>query len=386
VTPILVAREAAPDELATWDARTVDPPGGDVQQSRAWALHRSHTGWRPYHLVLEDGSAALVLGRPKPLLSGRAYVPRGPVSAGADPIVVAGRIAGLAAWARAAGYDTLLVDPEIPTAGGFLDMLEAIGFHSVEEVGPSRHRVAVPIAPGADDDALLAGIAPKTRQQILAAERRGIRIAAYGVQAATARDLDIEMPGGEQGSAVEEAFGRMYTLLATTGERRGFSVASPSAALAWWRSAVESGHLILLESIAPDGAVIGGSLVYRHGGRLTYGHSGDDPELRAAHPGAMGLLLWRALQLAVREGCTELDLGGVDVVRARRPPLPGEPTYGLLRFKQSLGGQWIEQAGAHQKTLRRIRRVVRGVVSPAVGAARALRGAARGRGQPEPTP
>ena len=50
---------------------------------------------------------------------------------------------------------------------------------------------------------------------------------------------------------------------------------------------------------------------------------GDVVALRHAHPGAVHLLLWRALQLAVREGRSELDLGGVDVAGARSEPRPG---------------------------------------------------------------
>jgi lipid II:glycine glycyltransferase (peptidoglycan interpeptide bridge formation enzyme) len=380
-----VVREAAPDELATWDGRTVDPPGGDVQQSRAWAVHRALTGWTPHHLVLDDGSAALVLGRPRAFLAGRAYVPRGPVAAGGDAASVAGRVAALAAWAHDAGYDAILVDPEIPADGGFPAMLAAIGFRSVEEVGPSRHRLAVPITPGARDADLLAGIAPKTRQQILAAERRGIRVSRYDVRAESSGDLDHETPDeAHLGLAAEEAFGRFHALLMTTGERRGFRIGSRSVALAWWRAALEAGHLVLLESIAPDGGVIGGALLYRHGGRLTYGHSGDDPALRVAHPGAMGLLLWRALQIAVREGCHELDLGGVDIAGARRPPLPGEPTYGLLRFKQSLGGRWVEQSGAHERILRPVRHAIAGGVGRAAGAVRSLPGVVRAPGSERP--
>ncbi len=93
--PVLrVLREATPAELASWDARVVDVPGGDVHQSVAWGLQRERAGAQPHHLVLDDGSFALVLGRqPRIFGGGRAYVPRGPVAAGADARAVAGRLA-----------------------------------------------------------------------------------------------------------------------------------------------------------------------------------------------------------------------------------------------------------------------------------------------------
>jgi lipid II:glycine glycyltransferase (peptidoglycan interpeptide bridge formation enzyme) len=61
------------------------------------------------------------------------------------------------------------------------------------------------------------------------------------------------------------------------------------------------------------------------------------------------LLRWRAIQLAVREGCTEMDLGGVDVAGARREPVEGEPMYGLYQHKRSFGGTWVELTGAHER-------------------------------------
>ena len=47
-------RLATADELADWDERTVDAPGGHVYQSRAWAEHRARSGWAADHLVFGD--------------------------------------------------------------------------------------------------------------------------------------------------------------------------------------------------------------------------------------------------------------------------------------------------------------------------------------------
>ncbi len=379
--PIRVHREAATAELEGWDAATVDAPGGDVQQSLAWAAHRERTGWEAHRLVLADGSLALVLGRRWRFLGGgRAYVPKGPVAGGTPPDVVAGRLAGIADWARHAGFDVLVADPEIPAASGFPALLAGIGFRRVEEVGPSRHRVGVAIPAGATDGVLLEGITPKTRQQLLAAERRGVRVVRYDTRAGDDPGPGLEGPApGLLPGAAEEAFARFHALLVATGERRGFRVGSRPVALAWWRAALEAGHLLLLEARGTQDELVTAALFYRHGERLTYSHSGDVAALRSAYPGAMGLLLWRALQLAAREGRVELDLGGVDVRGARREPLPGEPTYGLLRFKQSLGGRWIELTGAHERVLRRPRHAVASGAQQAARAIRALPGAARRR-------
>ncbi len=71
------------------------------------------------------------------------------------------------------------------------------------------------------------------------------------------------------------------------------------------------------------GDVLAGLILYRHGGRLSTVHSGDHAATRAGHPGALHLLRWRAIQLAIREGCSEMDLGGVDVAGARGEPRGG---------------------------------------------------------------
>jgi lipid II:glycine glycyltransferase (peptidoglycan interpeptide bridge formation enzyme) len=47
-----------------------------------------------------------------------------------------------------------------------------------------------------------------------------------------------------------------------------------------------------------------------------------------------------------------MDLGGVDVAGARRPPEPGEPTHGLYEHKRSFGAEWVELAGAHERVIR----------------------------------
>ena len=100
------------------------------------------------------------------------------------------------------------------------------------------------------------------------------------------------------------------------------------------------------------GEPLAGLILYRHGGRLSTVHSGDRAETRRQHPGALHLARWRAIQLAIREGCAEMDLGGADVAGARRPPVEGEPMWGLYQHKLSFGGQWLELAGAHERVIR----------------------------------
>ena len=66
----------------------------------------------------------------------------------------------------------------------------------------------------------------------------------------------------------------------------------------------------------------------------------------------MHLLRWRAIQLAIREGRREMDLGGVDVGPAHAEPVAGDPMAGLYEHKRSFGAGWVEMTGAHERVIR----------------------------------
>ena len=113
--------------------------------------------------------------------------------------------------------------------------------------------------------------------------------------------------------------------------------------LAWWSAALEAGMLVYLDARDPADkpATLGGLILYRHGNRLSTVHSADAPGVRDSHPGVMHLLRWRAIQLAIREGCDEMDLGGVDTGPDHAEPGEGHPMAGLYehkRLRSILGG------------------------------------------------
>jgi lipid II:glycine glycyltransferase (peptidoglycan interpeptide bridge formation enzyme) len=353
-------REATPAELAGWDGLTVDVPGGQVFQSRAWSEHRASSGWKAHHLVCPDGRGVLALERPWPVVGGsRAYLPRGPVTVGDPPEQVAGRLAAVTDWLAARGVDVVTSDAELPATTGYAERLAALGFQPVEELQPARHRMSLAID-GASEDEVLAGVTRQTRQRIRGAEGDGVVVRRF--------DRDGEHDPG-QGFApgpahdLVEALTRFHALVAATGERRGFQLGPLAPFLAWLVAAHRAGLAVYLEAqLAGGGPALGGSaldgqplaglLVYRQGDRLSTAISGDDAAGRAAHPGVLHLLRWRAIQLAVREGRREMDLGGVDIAGARHEPTPGEAMHGLYQHKRSFGAVFVEQVGAHERVLR----------------------------------
>jgi lipid II:glycine glycyltransferase (peptidoglycan interpeptide bridge formation enzyme) len=331
-----------------WDEHTVDLPNGHVYQSLEWAGHRAASGWIPRYVVVPDGPGVLVLLRPWPQIGGfSAYVPRGPIPTG-DPTADAARVVEIAELLAGEGVDVVATDAEVRAGQGYEAALTDAGFRSIEEIQPSRHRMSLPLA-GSDEEAAFEGISKSTRQRIRKAEEDGIAVVRH----------DARLIGGGVGADFvappepsQIALDRFYDLLLETGERRQFSFGPRDSFVAWWTNAHRAGHLVHLEARSGEGDPLAGLLLYRHGRRLSTVHSGDHASARRDHPGALHLLRWRAIQLAIREGRDEMDLGGVDVAGARHEPRDGEETYGLYQHKRSFGAEWVELAGAHEKVIR----------------------------------
>ena len=346
-------REATEAELADWDDRTVHAPGGHVYQSRAWAAQRERLGWRPLPVMLDDDHAALVLLRPFPLVGGAsAYVPRGPVVApGEDPGAAAARVVALGDWLASRGVDVVATDAEVPAADpAYGTALRAAGFHPIPEIQPSRHRVSLPLAAGADDAAARAGLSKSTRQRINVAEGEGVVVERYDTAGWDGAHPLFEAPG----RPLDEVLGGFATLLEGTGQRRGFRWGPRQVFLDWWAAAHAAGLLVYLQARddAEPSSTLGGLILYRHGERLSTVHSADAPGVRETHPGVMHLLRWRAIQLAIREGRAEVDLGGVDIGPDHQEPTKGDPMAGLYEHKRSFGATWVEMTGAHERVIR----------------------------------
>lgn len=341
---VLVAR---PEDLATWDDVAVRSPEGNVKQSLAWGRHRERQGWRPLHL-LAGGVPALVLTRPWRGIGGMAaYLPRGPIEVGGVG-ATADRVAAIVAFLGERGADVVTVDPEIPAATGFADRLVAQGFRPIEELEPSRHRLDVALP--SDPDALLPSFSATTRNLVRQARKQGLVVRRLDRSGGAPAEGVLDVPGrGPRADGLIDAF---LDVVAETADRRGFALARRTDTRAWTETSLDAGHALALLVEDAVGAALAGALLYRHGRRLTYALAGERESARRSHPGATRLLIAEAMAIAVREGRAVMDLGGVDARGSRRPPVEGEPKYGLLQFKRSFGAEWVQMAGAHELTLR----------------------------------
>ena len=117
---------------------------------------------------------------------------------------------------------------------------------------------------------MIDGIAKATRQRIRRAERDGVVVVRWDA---------ADRPSSRARSARPRMARTPSTASTTCSARPATGAASgspgPRSSLPWWRRALEAGHLVYLEARegAPDGDVLGGLVLYRHGRRLSTAHS-----------------------------------------------------------------------------------------------------------------
>ncbi len=361
------ARHATASELADWDEHTVASPYGHVYQSLAWGEYRAAHGRPVWHIVFDDGFRMLVVGRDRSMVGGGwAYATRGPIPE-EHPVLTATRAAAAADLLADEGLDAFTVDGETPAASGLGRLLEARGFKPVEEVQASRHRMDVYLGPvdahNSDEQTIFGSFGATTRNNIRQAERHGLRVKRLDAGGGRAEFQyegsgileEIEQVGLDDDGRTDRMLRGFYVMLDATAERRGFALASEDAFLDWSKRALAGGHMFYLQADHDIDGPVAGAVFYRHGHRLTYSLAGDRAELRKTHPGAVRLLVWRGIQIALDERRQSVDLGGVDTEGARGRPDKGDPTYGMYQFKESFGARWVELTGAHQRTMRPMR-------------------------------
>jgi len=359
------AHLATAEELADWDAHAVASPNGHVYQSRAWADYRATHGWHTWHLAFDDGFRMLVLGRPRGSRGGgTAYASRGPIPE-VDPMRNAQRAGAAAELLAAEGVDALTVDGEMPAATALGELFREAGFEPTDEEQPSRHRMDVRLgpddAPNSDEKTIFTSFGATTRNLIRQADRHGLRVRRLDAgggreeeDAAASLLAEFDAVDLGDGETVDAMLRTFYGMLDATAVRRRFALASEDKFLDWSRRGIAAGHTIYLQAEHPEDGPVAGASFYRHGHRLTYSLAGDRAELRRNYPGAVRLLVWRGIQIALDERRTTVDLGGVDTATFRAKPDKGDPTYGMYQFKESFGARWVELTGAHRKTMRPI--------------------------------
>jgi lipid II:glycine glycyltransferase (peptidoglycan interpeptide bridge formation enzyme) len=325
----VVADEALPSD--DWDARAVSVPGGHVMQSATWGAYRSTQGFEPHYLRFDDERVALALLRRTAGLPGaEASVRRGPAHVGESADAAAARAVALGAWAADIGARDLFLDPEREADATYAAAMDAAGFRLSEGVEPSIHVMRLDLEPGCDPDSLVARFSKSTRQRIRAAERAGTRVTE-----------------DREGERLEEFAG----LLAQRAEVVGMQLQQGTQYLRGWRALMAAGLARLLVA-DHEGELVGGLFLFRQGGLHATAYSADRASRRHDLPGTMHLVRWTAIRDALAEGCSAIELGGVDLPGQRTPPRPGDPNRGLYEHKRGFGAAWVEREPPRHIVLR----------------------------------
>ena len=302
--------------------------------------HRAAIGWRPRYLVVRRRlrASSRCSGRGRSIGGCSAYVPRGPISAGDAPSATAARLVAVAALARRPGRGRRRRRrarcPPRPATPALLARGRLPPDRGDPAVAPPD---ALPLA-GADEEPAFE----RDREVDPAADPRSAESSGVVVVRHDAR-----LGRGGPGRGLQPRHGsrrRSRSTASTTCCSRPASGAASRSGRARRSSAggrPPSGPATssYLEAQAPGGYPLAGLLLYRHGRRLTTVHCGDHEAARRDHPGALHLLRWRAIQLAIAEGRDEMDLGGVDVAGARREPRRGRADVRPVPAQASRSGR-----------------------------------------------
>ncbi len=239
-------------------------------------------------------------------------------------------------------------DAENITSGQSIieDLLEA-GWRESSEQIQFRNTLILDIRNS--EEVLLAGMKQKTRYNIRLARRRGAEVRLGGKE-----DLDV-----------------LYQMYAETSIRDGFVIRKPEYYQDAWGSFIHAGlaqPLIAMVEEQPVAALI----VFRFGKVATfmYGMS------RAAHREKMPnhILQWEAIRWAKEQGCTMYDFwGSPDRLD------PGDPMWGVYRFKRGFGARLVRTIGAWDFPARYTLYWLYSIVKPRLMSAFRIRGRAQTR-------
>jgi lipid II:glycine glycyltransferase (peptidoglycan interpeptide bridge formation enzyme) len=247
-----------------------------------------------------------------------AYAPKGPLLDWSDEELRVRVLHDLELEARRARALFVKIDPDITadsaTGAAVVELLKRRGWVFSYEQIQYRNTVLSDLTP--DEASLLARMKPKWRYNIRLAERRGVC-----VRDGAAKDLST-----------------FYSIYTETGARDGFLVRPYAYYRVIWERFLADGmaHLLLAEVA---GQVIAGLILFRFGPTAWYFYGASTGQARDLMPNHA--LQWAAIRWAKAHGCTRYDWWG-----APDNLDEDDPMWGVYRFKQGFGGEFVAHIGA----------------------------------------
>ena len=327
------SRITHPASRAEWNSALAGLPAAHVLQTWEWGAFKSRYGWQPSrYLWLEsegDRPCAAVsvltrrLGR---YPSAVMYVPKGPALEYGDTALLHQVLGHLEETARRERALFVKIDPDVraDAAQGetVVETLRGRGWRPSREQIQFRNTVLVDLNRSPDE--LLAAMKSKTRYNVRLAGRRGVT-----VRQGRLADLPL-----------------LYTMYAETAARDGFVIRSEDYCRDAWGSFIEAGlaqPLIAEVEGKPVAMVVifcfPSASLGASAGRAWYMYGAS----RAAHREKMPnhLLQWEAMRWAREQGCAVYDMWGAPDELEESDPL-----WGVYRFKQGFGGEFVRHVRA----------------------------------------
>ncbi len=322
-----------PTSRADWNSALADLPAAHVLQTWEWGTFKSRYGWQPSrHLWLDSAggrpcaAASFLTRRLGRHPSAVMYVPKGPTLDYGNTSLLDQVLAYLEDTARRERALFLKIDPDVraDAAEGrmVVEILRGRGWRPSREQIQFRNTMLVDLSHSPEE--LLAAMKSKTRYNLRLAGRRGVAV-RQGVLA----DLPL-----------------LYEMYAETAARDGFVIRPEDYYHDAWGSFIEAGlaqPLIAEVEGEPVAMVVifhfPSNPLRTGAGRAWYMYGAS----RAAHREKMPnhLLQWEAMRWAREQGCAVYDMWGAPDELDESDPL-----WGVYRFKQGFGGEFVRHVGA----------------------------------------
>lgn len=310
------------DELAEYEAFVMSHPKGHFAQSVLWAKQKPAWSWEA---IVSRGADGSIRGTMAVLIRKMPGVPftlmyscRGPVCNLEDTETLTDLIEGAKALAKQKKSYAIKIDPDVPSSNeSFIQNLRSHGFRSREggknfEAIQPRYVFRLNVDGKTEED-LLAGFHQKWRYNIRLAERKGVQVRICG----------------------QESVHDFAQLMLTTGIRDGFVTRDE----AYFSNMLTNlGEHCRLYMAYANNEAIAGTLAIQYGDKVWYLYGASSNEHRNLMPNY--LLQWHMIRWAVETNCRIYDFRGVSGDLSESNPL-----YGLYRFKQGFGGDFVEFIG-----------------------------------------
>jgi len=313
-------------ERLAWNEALLKLPYNHVLQSYEWGQFKAQYGWKPLRLLFEENgsvrAAASILRRSFPHLPlCIMYVPKGPALDYSDDKLLQRVLSTLEDVARRNHAIFIKIDPDVcledpnSLSTQVTTTLKRRGWQLSSEQIQFRNTILIDLMQ--EDDELLMAMKSKTRYNVRLAGRRGVEV-RWGELA----DLPL-----------------FYEMYVETSSRDEFIIRPFAYYRHAWQAFIEA-NLAQLFIAEYEGQALAGLILFRFGKKVWYMYGASRDLHRNLMPNH--LLQWEAMRWAKAQGCAVYDLWGAPDV-----PDESDPLWGIYKFKEGFGGQFVPHIGAY---------------------------------------